>query len=131
MTLLIHILIVVGFSLHDHFVKLSHGKKWEDNDENRRNMDYWHWCKYWIVVLIGATWFGQWGLVAEFYLIYFALFEVSLNIFNGDGLLYLSNHGSDKWRKDNFGTKAALINGLLKLAAIVLIILIEIYLPYK
>ncbi len=121
MIILLQIVLIFLYALHDHFVIKSYGDSWND-----KYKDWWHYVKFCFVTLTGYLACGFSYDLVVFYLLYYVLFSAILNILRGKKLLYLGSSGSDGWRNKIFGKRAILMEGIFKAVAIIGIVLIEV-----
>jgi hypothetical protein len=114
------ILLFLLFALNDYFIIKSYV------GYRKTYKQYWHYSKLAIVTYFGYLLHGlEIGLIGYF-LLYYIIFEPTLNLLRGKNIFYVSRDGSksDKLRSDIFGNKTFYFELLFIITAIIIYILL-------
>lgn len=114
------IVLVLLLALHDYYVIKSYG-----NSYTPKYKDYWHWCKFWFVALVGYMLYGATWETAAFYMLYYIVFETALNVFRSLPIFYVGVNGVDGLKGRLFRKYDTLVEGILKAVAFGLYVLFK------
>ena len=121
MKILLEVLLIALYAIHDYFIIQSYGEKW-----NAKFMSYWHQAKLAIIVLTGFLICGLTVDLIVFYLLYYVLFETVLNGLRKRKIFYLGTKGLDGFRRKIFGKHVYIAEAVMKLCAVGVIVWLKL-----